>query len=567
MYTQCPECGTIFKVTPDVLRVARGVVRCGVCDATFNAVHFLSSQPVPSPASGPRQRLAPPAATPTPTPAGLASLHAQVAAFQAAQPDTFSTGRFAARIASSLREAEHERAWIPPHEDEDSHPGGTVEAPVAAEVAPEPSRAAAEPPAAASAPPASSAAQRRDAEIEAAPDAALEFDPVATDWNTVFITPASRSLDARPDAPFEPAAPAAVDREIEVFVEDTHPSIGDGRSDRRAAERAAAPEHAAGAYDAHQDLDEEDEDDEAEDSEDDLDFDDDVPMPLSARPDAQAIDRLFRETAAAADVQHKSAAGAHRVRHTDAPGDLVASHDEEFAHELEPLPESAYAPASPPGSTFEAVWEPLEGHPQPAEETAAGIGEPIVVARPTRTVEPLTLTMPEPVQPSRGYAAAVVLALLVLGVQAVHYWRESIAAMPVAGPAIQRAYEAIGRPIEPRWRLTEFEVKQLGASSDVPGTLRLLARVQNKATRAQPYPLLRVTLLDRFETKIARREFTPAEYLPSRRRPEGLLPPEQRVDADLLLADPGNDAVNYELDVCLYEHNRLVCGQDAQANP
>ena len=155
MYTQCPECGTIFKVTPDVLRVARGVVRCGVCDATFNAVHFLSSQPVPSPASGPRQRLAPPAATPTPTPAGLASLHAQVAAFQAAQPDTFSTGRFAARIASSLREAEHERAWIPPHEDEDSHPGGTVEAPVAAEVAPEPSRAAAEPPAAASAPPAS----------------------------------------------------------------------------------------------------------------------------------------------------------------------------------------------------------------------------------------------------------------------------------------------------------------------------------------------------------------------------------------------------------------------------
>ena len=76
-----------------------------------------------------------------------------------------------------------------------------------------------------------------------------------------------------------------------------------------------------------------------------------------------------------------------------------------------------------------------------------------------------------------------------------------------------------------------------------------------------------MTLLDRFETKIARREFTPAEYLPSRRRPEGLLPPEQRVDADLLLADPGNDAVNYELDVCLYEHNRLVCGQDAQANP
>jgi len=79
--------------------------------------------------------------------------------------------------------------------------------------------------------------------------------------------------------------------------------------------------------------------------------------------------------------------------------------------------------------------------------------------------------------------------------------------------------------------------------------------------------LLRVTLLDRFETKIARREFAPAEYLPSRRAPQGLLPHEQAIDADLLLADPGNDAVSFELDVCLQNLDRLICAQDVRNDP
>ena len=33
VYTQCPECGTVFRVTAAVLRAAQAQVRCGVCDA------------------------------------------------------------------------------------------------------------------------------------------------------------------------------------------------------------------------------------------------------------------------------------------------------------------------------------------------------------------------------------------------------------------------------------------------------------------------------------------------------------------------------------------------------
>ena len=543
MYTQCPECGTIFKVTPEVLRVARGVVRCGVCDSTFNAVHYLSEKPSPVSASGRGERLAPRESVPTPTPAGLASLHAQVAAFQAAQPDVHSTGRFAARLASSLREAEHERAWTPrkpPADSPDVAPGRAEDWPVEPPPAARTAAAAALPGDAAA-----EAARRRDAEIEAAPDAALEFDPIATDWNTVFISPSARP-------PTTPASEATgKHHRPDLRSEHTHPELAD-----------------EGEYEYDED---EDDDEDGDEDGEDRDEDAERPAPASPRPDAEAIQRLFRATAAeAADVQQKSAAGGQRGRQSPdplpapdatAPADETASETaEECTFEYDTTVEAAPTEADRIEVADSAPWPPVT-----PESTR--ISEELFGTRRGRSAEPLTLQMPEPSPPSRGYGIAAVLALLVLAAQGAHYWRDTLAALPVAGPLVQRAYEAIGRPLEPHWALGEFDVKQLGVSSDVPGTLRLLARVQNRATRAQPYPLLRVTLLDRFETKIARREFTPAEYLPSRRRPEGLLPADQRVDADLLLADPGNDAVSFELDLCLYDHNRLRCAQDLRSTP
>lgn len=51
MYTRCPECTTVFRVTADALRAAQGDVRCGVCSNTFNALENLSEaahQPAPA---------------------------------------------------------------------------------------------------------------------------------------------------------------------------------------------------------------------------------------------------------------------------------------------------------------------------------------------------------------------------------------------------------------------------------------------------------------------------------------------------------------------------------------
>ena len=42
MYTQCPDCGTSFRVTAEALKQAAGKVRCGGCGNAFNALAYLS---------------------------------------------------------------------------------------------------------------------------------------------------------------------------------------------------------------------------------------------------------------------------------------------------------------------------------------------------------------------------------------------------------------------------------------------------------------------------------------------------------------------------------------------
>ena len=50
MYTQCPHCGSAFRVTAEVLKQAAGKVRCGACGNAFNALaHLSESRPEPVP--------------------------------------------------------------------------------------------------------------------------------------------------------------------------------------------------------------------------------------------------------------------------------------------------------------------------------------------------------------------------------------------------------------------------------------------------------------------------------------------------------------------------------------
>jgi predicted Zn finger-like uncharacterized protein len=173
----------------------------------------------------------------------------------------------------------------------------------------------------------------------------------------------------------------------------------------------------------------------------------------------------------------------------------------------------------------------------------------------------------EPVQPAIQLAwrgAAAVLAIVLLA-QMIHENRAWLAAHgPLRGP-LQSLYGALGVKVQPPVNLSAYQLRQWGVTGDpnAAGTLRVRASILNTSAQLQPYPLLRVTLANRFGTHVGARDFEPAEYLgrPTAR----LMTPGERADATLDIQDPGKDAEGFEIDVCLRAGQSISCAADAAA--
>ncbi|MGE0116076.1 MAG: DUF3426 domain-containing protein [Steroidobacteraceae bacterium] len=159
--------------------------------------------------------------------------------------------------------------------------------------------------------------------------------------------------------------------------------------------------------------------------------------------------------------------------------------------------------------------------------------------------------------------ASAALSLLLLA-QALHHSRAALARHPSFGPQLSRLYAAIGQPLTPQWQLQAYSIKQWGIVSDPqePGTLRVRASVTNGAGFAQPYPLLQLSLEDRFGGKVGTRDFKPEEYLGSNAQATRLLAAGEAANIDLAIVDPGQDAVGFQFDTCLQLNNGLQCTHD-----
>lgn len=166
------------------------------------------------------------------------------------------------------------------------------------------------------------------------------------------------------------------------------------------------------------------------------------------------------------------------------------------------------------------------------------------------------------------WLSAAILSTLLLAAQIVHQNREWIVAHAPAplGAGVEAVYTALGAALPRPANLSAYQLRQWGITGDpdANGTLRLRASILNAAAQLQPYPLLRVTLADRFGNAIGSRDFEPAEYLgkPIARA----LAPGERVDATLEILDPGKNAEGFEIDVCLRGADRRVaCQSDVAA--
>jgi predicted Zn finger-like uncharacterized protein len=160
--------------------------------------------------------------------------------------------------------------------------------------------------------------------------------------------------------------------------------------------------------------------------------------------------------------------------------------------------------------------------------------------------------------------AAIVSAMLLIA-QIMHQNREWFVAHAHGpfGAAVHALYAALGTPLPAPANLSGYQLRQWGVTGDpdANGTLRVRASIMNSAAQPQPYPLLRVTLADRFGKNIGARDFAPAEYLG--KPTAGLLAPGERVDATLEILDPGKNAEGFEIDVCLRGvDQKIACAND-----
>src|SRR5437763_313848 len=160
------------------------------------------------------------------------------------------------------------------------------------------------------------------------------------------------------------------------------------------------------------------------------------------------------------------------------------------------------------------------------------------------------------------------LAVLLLLAQIVNHYRDELAATARFHRPITALYASLGIPLAPRWDLRAYEVRQLGASVEPAsaGLMTVRASVKNAAAQAQPLPVLRVTLQDRFGNRIAARDVAPAMYLPHATPGSAFLSAGQRIDAEMGFVDPGANAVGSEIDGCLpASGGEVTCANDAIA--
>ena len=182
-------------------------------------------------------------------------------------------------------------------------------------------------------------------------------------------------------------------------------------------------------------------------------------------------------------------------------------------------------------------------------------------------VWPVTAGAGERSAGSRRWSVAVVVALLALGAQAIHYFRSGLASNPTVGPWLTQLYGAVGAEIAPNWDVRQYQILDWIATAEPNsrgvGSLKITARIQNRGPLRQPYPAVQLRLKDRWEEAVGSRMFTPAEYLP-RDTPRGrLMSPGETARAELEVVDPGPDAYGFELDVCIeVEASLVTCGSD-----
>jgi predicted Zn finger-like uncharacterized protein len=314
---------------------------------------------------------------------------------------------------------------------------------------------------------------------------------------------------------------------------------------------------------------------------------DDEARAMEFHGDASDLDRLFVvEEPALTRFEPLEAEAAHAANEADPDLDSTDEHpilvlDERDENNGEagesivletlappaPAPVSEPPPAKPPAAPLPPPPQAATGHTAPRILIPDEMRRRLAEEAAAREAAALEF---EPDDDSPGFlsrrwpwALAVAALAVIFLLQVIHAERNDLARSPTFGPLIAGAYALAGASVLAPTDLSAYELRQWGAASDPSEANRLMLRasIVNHASFAQPLPLLRLSLQDRFGATLGMRDIGPADYLPGAGG-ESLLEPGERADALIRIVDPGTEAVGFEMDICLPAPGGVRC-----ANP
>jgi len=367
---------------------------------------------------------------------------------------------------------------------------------------------------------------------EAIPEDALEFDPATTDVSSVFVQPP-------PDPQW--AAATGSFRALVAANQDTGHELPDSQVDVEI----------------------------------DADF-------LASILRAESLDAAPTAAPAVAPASPDPANGPPPAAKPSAAPDAAAPTPRAPTAAPAPAPEAAVAPAKPAAAAATrppapAAAMPLPDSPRELPTAYAKHGH-LKFRGEYSEQDPAedSQELPAVVADARARAVAwlqghawhlgAALAAFVLLGQVLNHYRDDLAASARFNRPLTALYASLGVQLFPRWDLRAYDVRQLGASADSEGAgvITVRASIKNGAPQPQPLPMLRVTLQDRFGNRIAARDEQPKSYLPGSIPPSSFLSAGQRIDAEMGFADPGTDAVGFEIDACLPARGGgVACANDA----
>lgn len=146
-----------------------------------------------------------------------------------------------------------------------------------------------------------------------------------------------------------------------------------------------------------------------------------------------------------------------------------------------------------------------------------------------------------------GIGALVLLLLL----QVMHQSRDALATVPAFNSTVGPVYRMLGQPLTPTWDIAGWRFEATKDDLDETGdVLTIYSRVGNNSEEALPYPLVHLSLTDRFEDVIGSTVLEPGDYLPQDSDPRKLVAPGNTFNAVIAIDSPPENAFGYKLNVC-----------------